>query len=187
MKQQAPAGDIVLLFADESEASTHPRLARAWAKRGADLRVEAPGRSQEIAIIGALDFVSRQLTVVTSPNERTADFIALLERLDQIHGPEPGAACKPVVIALDNGPIHASKATRAAPEARKHCLTPEWLAKYAPELDDIEHDWKTIKTHRPAHKTFENRDSLQATIKTEIQAISSSRKTQPLAKPRISA
>jgi len=31
-KAQAEAGDIVLLFADESEALTHPYLARAWAK-----------------------------------------------------------------------------------------------------------------------------------------------------------
>jgi hypothetical protein len=43
-KAQAEAGDIVLLFADESEALTHPYLARAWAKRGADLRVPAPGQ-----------------------------------------------------------------------------------------------------------------------------------------------
>src|SRR5262249_29616061 len=35
-KAQALAGDIVLLFCDESEALTHPYLARAWAKRGAD-------------------------------------------------------------------------------------------------------------------------------------------------------
>ena len=36
LKQQAQAGDIVLLFEDESEALTHPYLAHAWAKRGAD-------------------------------------------------------------------------------------------------------------------------------------------------------
>ena len=41
-KQQAEAGDIVLLYGDESEALTHPYLARAWAKSGADLRVPAP-------------------------------------------------------------------------------------------------------------------------------------------------
>ncbi len=35
-KAQAEAGDIVLLFADESEALTHrPTLARAWAMRAA--------------------------------------------------------------------------------------------------------------------------------------------------------
>ena len=42
-RAQAEAGDITLLFGDESEALTHPYLARAWAKRGADLRVPAPG------------------------------------------------------------------------------------------------------------------------------------------------
>ncbi|MGH6801320.1 MAG: IS630 family transposase [Burkholderiales bacterium] len=187
MKQQALAGDIVLLFADESEALTHPYLARAWAKRGADLRVEAPGQMQKIAMMGALDFVSRQLTVVTSQTKRSTDFIALLERLDRIHGPKPGEACKPVTIVLDNGPIHASKATCAALAQRKHWLTPEWMAKYAPELNDIERDWKTLKAHHLAHKTFKNRDSLKATIDADIQAINSSRKSQPLANQRISA
>ena len=47
-KAQAEAGDIVLLYGDESEALTHPYLARAWAKRGADLRV--PGDYQEFRV-----------------------------------------------------------------------------------------------------------------------------------------
>ena len=187
MKQQALAGDIVLLFADESEALTHPYLARAWAKRGADLRVEAPGQSQKIAMMGALEFVSRELTVVTSQTKRSADFIALLERLDRIHGPKPGATCKPVTIVLDNGPIHSSKATRAALAERKHWLTPEWMAKYAPELNDIEREWKTLKAHHLAHKTFKNGDDLKVAIDADIQAINSTRKSQPLAGQRISA
>src|SRR5215207_9182638 len=33
LKAQAEAGDIVLLFGDESEALTHPYLAHVWAKR----------------------------------------------------------------------------------------------------------------------------------------------------------
>jgi hypothetical protein len=32
---------VVLLYGDESDALTHPYLARAWAKSGADLRVPA--------------------------------------------------------------------------------------------------------------------------------------------------
>ena len=112
MKQQALAGDIVLLFADESEALTHPYLARAWAKRGADLRIEAPGQSEKIALMGALDFISRELIVETSQTKRSSDVIALLERLDYIYGPKPGTPCKPVTIALDNGPVHTSKATQ---------------------------------------------------------------------------
>jgi hypothetical protein len=49
-KQQAEAGDIVLLYGDESEALTHPYLARAWAKSGADLRVPAPGQAKKVAM-----------------------------------------------------------------------------------------------------------------------------------------
>ncbi|TGQ35688.1 transposase [Mesorhizobium sp. M00.F.Ca.ET.216.01.1.1] len=45
--------------------------------------------------------------------------------------PKPGMAGKPVVLVLDNGPIHTSKASRAALEARAHWLTIEWLPKYA--------------------------------------------------------
>ena len=51
-KQQAATGDIVLRYGDESEASTHPYLARAWAKPGADLRVLAPGQAKKVAIPG---------------------------------------------------------------------------------------------------------------------------------------
>jgi transposase len=175
MKQQALAGDIVLLFADESEALTHPYLAPAWAKRGADLRVPAPGQSQKTTMTGARDVVSRQLGVVTSQTKRRADFIALLELLDRIHGPKPGTAGKPVAIVLDNGPIHSSKATRAALAWRKHWLTPEWMAKHAPALHAIERDWKILKAHHLADQTFRNRDDLKITIAADIEAINSTR------------
>jgi transposase len=148
-KAQAEAGDIVLLYGDESEALTHPYLARAWAKRGADLRVPAPGQAKKVAMIGSLNHVTRQLTVHTSVTKRSSDFIAHLEQLDHLYGPQPGRAIKPVVLVEDNGPIHVSKLTLKALETRKHWLTVEWRPKYAPELNDIEvvwHDLKPIKS-----------------------------------------
>ena len=42
----------MLLFSDESEALTHAYLARAWAKRGADLRVPTPGQAKKAAMMG---------------------------------------------------------------------------------------------------------------------------------------
>lgn len=119
-KAQAEAGDIILLYGDESEALTHPYLARAWAKRGADLRVPAPGQARKVAMIGSLDHATRRLIVHTSPTKRASDFIAHLEQLDSLYGPKPGDALKPVVLVEDNGPIHTSKRARAALEVRKH-------------------------------------------------------------------
>ena len=126
-KQQAEAGDIVLLYGDESEALTHPYLARAWAKSGADLRVPAPGQAKKVAMLGSLDHVTRQLIVHTSPTKRSSDFIAHLEQLDRLFGPQPGRQAKPVVLVEDNGPIHTSKRSLAALAARAH-----WLCQNTP-------------------------------------------------------
>jgi hypothetical protein len=79
LKAQAEAGDIVLLFGDESEALTHPYLAHAWAKKGADLRIPAPGQAAKVALLGVLDWVARSLVVHTSRTKRSTDFISLLE------------------------------------------------------------------------------------------------------------
>ena len=106
---QAEAGDIVLLFADESEALTHPYLAHVWAKKGADLRLPAPGQSAKGAMLGVLDWGRRKLIVRTSRTKRSSDFMALLEEIDRRYGPKLGVRLKPVVLVRDNGPIHTSK------------------------------------------------------------------------------
>ena len=71
-------GDIVLLYGDESEALTHPYLARSliWpgsAHRGAALRVPAPGQAKKVAMIGSLNHATRQLIVHTSATKRSSD------------------------------------------------------------------------------------------------------------------
>ena len=186
-KAQAAAGDIVLLFADESEALTHPYLARAWAERGADLRVQAPGQARKVAMMGTLDWCCRRLIVATSRTKRSADFIAFLEDLDHHYGPKPGQCQRPVVIVLDNGPIHTSKATKVALAARAHWLSVEWLPKYAPELNDIETVWRDLKAHYLAHQTFTDTEDLDQAIQHAVGALNLERKPDPLANRRISA
>ena len=133
---------------------THPYLARAWAKSGADLRVPAPGQAKKVAMMGSLDHVTRQLDRHTSPTKRSSDFIAHLRATRPSLWTQTRAPTKPVVLVEDNGPIHTSKAPRAALAARAHWLTVEWLPKYAPELNDIEIVWRDLKAHHLAHQTF---------------------------------
>jgi len=186
-KQQAEAGDIILLFGDESEALTHPYLARVWAASGADLRVPAPGQAKKVAILGSLDHITRELIVHTSPTKRSSDFIAHLEQLDALYGPQPGRQAKPVVLVEDNGPIHTSKRSRAALAARAHWLTVEWLPKYAPELNDIEVVWHHLKADHLAHQTFTDAAALDQAIHAAVTDLNRERMRDPLAKPPISA
>jgi transposase len=186
-RAQAEAGDIVLLFADESEALTHPYLARAWAKRGVDLRIPAPGQARKIAMMGSFDYARRRLIVTTSRTKRSADFIEHLHTLDRLYGPKPGAQAKPTVLVLDNGPIHVSKASRAALAERAHWLTVEWLPKYAPELNDIEIVWGDLKARHLAHRTFTDLEMLDTTIHDAVTALNAERNRDPLERSRISA
>jgi transposase len=204
-EQQAAAGDIVLLYGDESEALTHPYLARAWArlaqgsvqqswmewqdegKTGADLRVPAPGQAKKVAMLGSLNHVTRELIVQTSPTKRSSDFVAHLKQIDALYGPMPGRVSKPVVLVEDNGPIHLSKLSRAALAARAHWLTVEWLPKYTPELNDSEIVWHDLKAHHLAHQTFTGVTELDEAIHKAVEDLNRERMVDPLANPRMSA
>ena len=183
-RAQAAAGDIVLLYGDESEALTHPYLAHAWAERGADLRVQAPrrnaqrlrlGQARKVALLGVLNTATRETLVHTSPTKRSSDFIALLEQLDRAYGPMPGQARKPVALVLDNGPIHTSKASLAALAARHAWLAVEWLPRYAPELNAIEGTWRDLKRHHLAHRTFRDADELDQAIHQAVTRMNAER------------
>jgi transposase len=165
LKAQAEAGDIDLLFQDESEASTHPYLFRTWARRGEDLRIEAPGQAKRRAILGALDHGTGQAVVLTSATKRSTDFIGLLEKLDAIYGTTERT--RPLKLVIDNGPIHTSKASMAALAARPW-ITPEWMPKYAPELNAIERFWLNLKRWYLAHRTFASADDLDAAIHAAV-------------------
>jgi len=181
-RAQAEADDVVLLYGDESEALTHPYLAHAWAERGADLRVQAPGQARKVALsgeplgstLGVLDGLTCTTLVHTSPTKRSSDFIVFLEQLDRAYGPVPGQARKPVVLVLDNGPIHTSKATTKALTARPW-ITVEWLPRYAPELNAIENTWRDLKRHHLAHRTFRDTDDLDQAIHQAIANLNQER------------
>jgi transposase len=187
LKAQAEAGDIVLLFGDESEALTHPDLAHVWAKKGADLRIPAPGQAAQVAILGVLDWGRRELIVRTSRTKRSSDVVALLEKLDERFGPKPGVALKPVRLVLDNSPIPTSKRTRAALAQRAHWLTVEWLPKYAPDLNAIEALWRDLKRHHLAHQTFTGADDLDHAIHEAVATLNRERNRHPLPNHQIAA
>lgn len=118
--------------------------------------------------------LTRTALVHTSPTERSTDFVALLEGLDRTYGPAPGQARKPVVLVLDNGPIHTSKTTTKALAARPW-ITVEWLPRYAPEPNAIEATWRDLKRHHLAHLTFRDTDDLDRAIHRAVAALNEER------------
>jgi transposase len=172
LRRQAALGAIDLLFLDEAEARTHPYLAHCWAERGTDLRIEAPGQAKRRALLGAFDPIRHQLRVRTSATKRSADFVGLLDDLAAVYGRSERA--KPLVVVLDNGPIHTSKLTTKA-LAERPWFTLEWLPKYAPELNAIEHRWRDLKRHHLANRTFADADELDRVIHQAVDRLNQER------------
>jgi transposase len=137
---------------------------RAYACRPGSLNC----RTKKVALIGALDAATRAVVVRTSRTKRSTDFIAFLDEIDHRYGPRPGRPTKPVVLVLDNGPIHTSKLTTKALAARPW-LTVEWLPRYAPELNPIEPVWRDLKRHHLAHRTFLDADHLERAIHEAVE------------------
>src|SRR5690349_10290782 len=175
LKRRAAAGAIDLVFLDESEALTHPYLARCWAQRGAELRIQAPGQAKKRAMLGAFDPVRGRLLVHTSPSKRSTDFIDLLDQIGTAYS--TAERTRPLVAVLDNGPIHRSKLTIKALAARPW-LSLEWLPKYAPELNDIERCWRDLKQHQLANRTFADADALARAIPDAVARLNHERQLQ---------
>jgi hypothetical protein len=145
-------------------------LAHRWAPRGADLRVEAPGQAERRTLLGVLDAASDELLVRTSATQRSSDFIALLGDLDRRYGPAAaGSSAKPVVLVLDHGTIHTSRASQAALAGQRPWLTVEWLPTYAPELNAIERCWRDLKRHYLANRTFRDGDDLDRCVHQAVR------------------
>jgi len=60
-------------FTAGSGGGAHPYLAHAWARRGADLHVAAPGQARKVAMPGALDAAAGTLVVATSRTRKSSD------------------------------------------------------------------------------------------------------------------
>jgi hypothetical protein len=192
LKAQAEAGDIVLLFADESEALTHPYLAHVWAQKGADLRVPAPGQSTKVAMLGVLDWARRKLIVRTSRTKRSADFIALLEEVDRRYGPKLGWCLSPSCSSSTTvRSTPAKQAARRSPcgligSRSSGCRhTPQ--RSTAPALNDIEAVWRDLKRHHLAHQTFTGPQDLDCAIHKAVIDLNTERNRHPWANQRIAA
>src|SRR4051794_35751727 len=120
LKVQAEAGDIVLLFGDESEALTHPYLAHVWAKKGADLRIPAPGQAAKVAMLGVLGSgcstgrSASSLFTPAGPNEARTSSLSWRRSIGAM-GPSSGLRSRPSCSSWTTA--RSTPARQAAPRS----------------------------------------------------------------------
>jgi transposase len=105
------------------------------------------GTNRRLTGFGSVESLGRGRVEVLCANQTSACFRHYLEALDQRHT-ETG---REIFLVLDNGPCHTSKASQAELAARTDWLHVIWLARYSPELNKKEREWRWLKRDARGH------------------------------------
>ena len=136
-----------LHYQDETPVETNPHLTRVWHRRGRQPTVPAAGTNRRLTVFGSVEAFGRGRVELLTAAQDSAAFARYLAALDARHA----ATGREVFLVLDNGPCHTSKASTAALAERAEWLHVIWLAKYSPELNPKEREWRALKRDHRGH------------------------------------
>ncbi len=132
---------------DETHLETNPYLSRVWHRRGKQPVVPAVGTNRRVTVFGSVEVLDRGRIEVICADQNSACFASYVAALDGRHSARHGE----VYLVLDNGPCHTSNASLSRLDARKEWLHVIWLAKYSPQRNQKEHEWRILKRDVRGH------------------------------------
>lgn len=136
-----------LHYEDETHLETNPHLGRVWHRVGQQPTLPAAGTNRRLTVFGSLEVLGRGRVEVIGVRQDSAGFARYLAALDARHA----STGRKVILVLDNGPCHVSKVTQAALTARVSWLEVIPLARYSPQLNPKEHEWRILKRDHRSH------------------------------------
>ena len=134
-------------FEDETHLDTNPYLSRVWHRIGQQPTVPAAGTNRRLTVFGSVEARGRGRIELLTVQQDSAGFARYLAALDARHA----ATGRAIILVLDNGPCHVSKATRRALAERGEWLEVIPLARYSPHLNPKEHEWRILKRDHRGH------------------------------------
>ena len=132
---------------DETQLETNPYLSQVWHRRGKQATVPAVGTNRRLTCFGSVETLGRGRVEVLCAEQTSACFRIYLQALGQRHR-DTG---KEIFLVLDNGPCHTSKASQAELATRADWLHVIWLARYSPQLNKKEREWRYLKRDARGH------------------------------------
>ena len=136
-----------LHFADETHLETNPYLGRVWHRVGRQPVLPAAGTNRRLTVFGSVEAEGRGRVEVLGARADSAGFLRYLAALDARHD----ATKRRVILVLDNGSCHTSKASTQALAERAEWLEVVPLSRYSPELNPKEREWRTLKRDHRSH------------------------------------
>ncbi len=131
----APACEAIV-FTDEVDINTNPKIGSAWMPRGEQAEVVTPGTNTKRYLAGSLNW--RTGTLVATPGGRRNGelFVAHLEELRRRF-----RCYRKVHVICDNAAFHKRGAAAAYLREWGHRFELHYLPLYAPETNPVERVW----------------------------------------------
>ncbi len=136
-----------LHYEDETHVDTNPSLGRVWHRVGQQPSLPAAGTNRRLTVFGSVEALGRGRVEVLEARADSAGFGRYLAVLEARHA----ATGRQVVLVFDNGSCHTSTVTTAALAARADWLEVVPLARYSPELNPKEREWRLLKRDHRSH------------------------------------
>jgi transposase len=142
--------DAVLLFEDETIVRLFPVLRRAWSLSGESAAVSISGRNDKRVLFGTINLRTGHRILLSQPAIRQDCFQAFLRLLRRSY------RGRPVWLLVDRASAHTAPQSLAVAKALNIRLV--WLPKQCPELNAMDHLWKTVKANISANYQFSTID-----------------------------
>ena len=140
-------GRYELHFEDETHLETNPYLGRVWHRIGRQPVLPAAGTNRRLTVFGSVEAAGRGRVEVLGARADSAGFLRYLAALDARHA----ATGREVILVCDNGSCHTSQVSQTALADRADWLEVVPLARYSPELNPKEREWRTLKRDHRSH------------------------------------
>jgi hypothetical protein len=148
-----------LHYQDETHLETNPYLCRTWHRKGKQPTLPAAGTNRRVTVFGSVEALGRGRIELVRAAQGSAGFGHYLELLEARHQ----TLQREIYLVLDNGSAHTSHVSEQALIARRDWLHVIWLAKYSPQLNPKEREWRWLKRDARAH--------LAATLRAFVDGI----------------
>jgi hypothetical protein len=112
------------------------------------------GAKRRVTVFGSVEALGRGRIAVVRAAQDTAGFVRYLELVEAHHQ----AVQREIYLVLDKGSCPTSRRSAQALRAREAWLHVIWLAKYAPQLNPKEREWRSLKRDARAHLAATLRD-----------------------------
>ncbi len=149
-----------LHFQDETHLETNPYLCRTWHRKGKQPTLPAVGTNRRVTVFGSVEAQGRARVELVRAAQDSAGFVRYLELLQAHHQ----AVQREIYLVLDNGSAHTSTLSTQALAQRRDWLHVIWLAKYAPQLNPKEREWRYLKRDARSHLATSLRDFVDGTL-----------------------